>query len=132
MSIELAIANANAARVALLEATTGLEEAILRDSTARMRLVGAREEYEADEAEIIHELVYTADGKNAEQRKAQVDLGLIRARADGALSGKWAIYSEAQGWAEGTKANLDIATRRYRTAETIANLQAAILNALSL
>lgn len=108
-----------------------LELAMERESLTRAAYVTAKRDYEDAEAEIAFELVHTADGRNAEARKAQVDIGLIRARADGALRTLWGRMLAAQADADAAKLACDQMARRFRATEAAADLTAAMLKAAS-
>jgi hypothetical protein len=115
----------------LSSAVRDLELAMEREALTRRAFANAKQDYADSEAEIQFELVHTADGKNAEQRKAQVDVGLIRARNEGALRKEWARMLAAQTEADDAKLALDQATRRYRAVEAVAELTTAMLRSLS-
>ena len=131
MLTETLLHDADAIRTSLQSAVRDLELAMERDSLTRRAHTAAKQDYQDAEAEIQFELVHTSDGKNAEARKAQVDVGLIRARNEGALRNEWRRMNAAQVEAEDAKLALDQATRRYRAVEAVAELTTAMLRSLS-
>ena len=131
MLTETLLRDADSVRTQLTAAVRDLELAMERDSLTRRAHTAAKQDYQDAEAEIQFELVHTSDGKNAEARKAQVDVGLIRARNDGALRKEWQRLLATQTEADDAKLALDQATRRYRAVESIAELTTAMLRSLS-
>lgn len=131
MLTDTLLKDAESVRNSLQSAVRDLELAMERDSIARRAYADAKLAYGDNEAEIQFELVHTSDGKNAEARKAQVDVGLIRARNDGALRNEWRRMNVAQTEADDAKLALDQATRRYRAIEAVAELTTAMLHSLS-
>lgn len=129
--LEALVRDAEHIRSQLNATARDLELAMEREAVARRAAQEAKQTYQDAEAEILFELVHGADGKNAEQRKAQVDIGLIRARADGALRQMWGRMLAAQADADAAKLALDQMARRYRAVESAAELTTAMLRALS-
>lgn len=131
MLADTLLRDAESVRTQLSSAVRDLELAMERESIARRAYSDAKQNYNDAEAEIQFELVHTSDGKNAESRKAQVDVGLIRARNEGALRKEWQRMNVAQTEADDAKLALDQATRRYRAIEAVAELTTAMLHSLS-
>ena len=131
MLTDTLLKDADSVRTQLTAAVRDLELAMERESITRRANVNAKQDYGDAEAEIQFELVHTVEGKNAEARKAQVDVGLIRARNEGALRKEWARMLAAQAEADDAKLALDQATRRYRAVEAVAELTTAMLRSLS-
>lgn len=130
MIADTLIRDAETIRQALSDTARDLNLALERDAAARRVHAETKQSYGDAEAEIIFELVHSADGKNAEQRKAQVDIGLIRSRNDGALRSLWGRMVNAQYDAESAKVALEQMLRRYRAVEAAAELTTAMLHAL--
>lgn len=129
--LENIVRDAENVKLQVQTAVRDLEMAMERESMARRVFVESKQAYQDAEAEISFELVHTADGKNAESRKAQVDIGLIRARNDGALRGAWGRMLSAQNEADAARLALDQMIRRFRAVEAVADLTTAQLRALS-
>ena len=108
-----------------------LELAMEREQLTRRAAADAKRDYEDAEAEIRFEAIHTAEGKNAEQRSAAVDVAMIRARADGALRVLWGRMLAAQAEADAAKLASDQMARRFRATEAAADLTAAMLKAAS-
>lgn len=123
--------DADSVKAQLFAAERDLALAMERELTSRQMYAGLKQSYQDAEAEIAFELQMNADGKNAEQRKAQVDIGLIRARNEGPLTGAWRRMIGAQNEADAAKLALDQMARRYRAIETVADLTTAQLRAVS-
>lgn len=122
--------DADSVKAQLFAAERDLALAMERELTSRQMYAGLKQSYQDAEAEIAFELQMNADGKNAEQRKAQVDIGLIRSRNDGALRSLWGRMVNAQYDAESAKVALEQMLRRYRAVEAAAELTTAMLHAL--
>lgn len=131
MLTETMIRDAESIRNSLSAAVRDLELALDRDMFARRTLTDAKQLYGDAEAEVKFELIHGVEGRNAEQRSAAVDIGLIRSRNEGALFHTWAHLLASQNAADEAKVALEQMSRRYRATETAADLIANMLRALS-
>ena len=123
------IADAADIRNALHAAVTDLEMAIEAEATVRRTAKEARESYEAAEAEFVAETLPACDAKNAEGRKAQLDVALVAARRAGVLAATFARMNAAAYDSEDAKMALEQASKRFRATESAADLTAAMLRA---
>jgi hypothetical protein len=129
--LENTIRDAENIKVQITTTVRDMELAMERDAQTRRAFAEAKRNYDDMEAEIKFELIHSAEGRNAEQRSAQVDVGLIRARADGALRGAWGRMLATQNEADAAKVALDQMICRFRAIEAVADLTTAQLRALS-
>lgn len=131
MLTDTMIRDAETIRAALGNAARDLELALERDAAARRAHTEAKQAYQDAEAEVAFELLHTADGRNAEVRKAQADIGLIRARNSGGLRTLWQRLLVAQNEADAAKVALEQMSKRYRATEAAAELTTGMLRAVS-
>ena len=129
--LENMIRDAEGIRDNLSRAVRDLELAMEQDAAARRVLTEAKQDYQDAEAEVAFELLHTSTGKNAEMRKAETDIGLIRSRNEGALHRLWINLIVAQNKADSARLALDQMTKRYRAIESAAEITTAMLRALS-
>lgn len=107
------------------------ELAYENEALARRAYTEAKQAYEDAEAEFSFEAMQSIEGKNAETRKAALDVALIKARTAGPLASLWRQKVAAQYAADNTKMALDQCLRRWRALEAVADLSTAQLRALS-
>lgn len=131
MLTETIINDAQTIRDNLSRAERDLELAMERDAVARRALTDTKRDYQDAEAEIKFELWHSAAGSNDKLRSAEVDLGLVRARTQGALVPTWRRLLVAQNEAEAATTALEQMKTRYRATETAAEITTAMLRALS-
>ncbi len=112
-------------------ASGDLELALYRETQARRVAVETKRTYEDAEVEVVAEAMFTADAKNAEGRKAQVDVALVRSRTGGALAQPYAMMLAADGDWQNAKMALDQCSKRYRSIEAAAELSSSILRAVA-
>ena len=116
---------------ALGEAVTNLELALEADVSARRTAREAKDAYQDSESEFAAEALFAANGKNAEQRKAEVDVALVKARTSGPLAYRWQQMNAARNDADNAAMTLEQCSKRFRATEAAADLTAAMLKAAS-
>lgn len=94
-------------------------------SVAARKATELKRAYEQAEAEFLAEVMLTADGKNAEQRKAQVEAALMKARSAGALARPYAMMTSARYEADDTEMAREQMAIRFRASEVAGQMQAA-------
>lgn len=117
-------------RNALAESVRDLELALENEATARREAKDAKTMYDEAEAEFAAEATFAATGSNAEKRKAEVDMALIKARRHSEpLATLWARMNNAAYAADDAKVALEQCSKRFRATEAAADLTAAMLRA---
>lgn len=95
----------------------------------------AKAAYDAAEAEFVFDLVFNSEdyakAKNAEAREIVKDNALVVARSAGALAGPWRILSECATAFENAQMAYEQAEVRFKAVRVVAELQAAMLIALT-
>lgn len=94
-------------------------------SAAARKATELKRAYEQTEAEFLVEITLTADGKNAEQRKAQVEAALMKARSTGTLARPYAMMNAARYEADDTEMAREQMAIRFRASEVAGQMQAA-------
>ena len=116
---------------ALSEAISNLELALEADAKARRTMKEANQIYQDGEAEITAEVMFGGKGTNKEQRMAEVDVALVKARTSGPLVYKWQQMNAARNDADNAAMTLEQCSKRFRATEAAADLTAAMLKAAS-
>ena len=116
-------------RNALADAAQNLELAIANEAAKRRTAKELRAMYEEAEAEFTVEATFGATGSNAEKRKAEVEVAVVKARRDGVLSRLYAQMNAAAYDHEDGKSALTQMEVRFRATEAAADLTAAMLRA---
>lgn len=114
---------------AVYENARNLELAQDNECQCRRVAAEAKQAYQDAEAEVLAVAMLNADGKNAEQRKAQVDLVLIRSRQTGELALPYAVMVAADYQWQDAKMALEQAIARFSAVRHVADLHAQMLRA---
>ena len=132
MNTQTMVQEAGAVRSSLMEAMGDLTLAMENDMQAREAARNAKQNYEDGELEVAADALVNATGKNAETRKAEVDLILVRARQQGgALFALWHNSLNATYAAQDTSMALEQAKARFTAVKHATDLTAAMLNAMA-
>lgn len=115
----------------LSKATQTLDEALMLEHSARQAAIVQKANADDMEAEVMYEVIFTAEGKNAEQRDAHVKLRMSRERSGGALVHCTASLANAQRAHEDAKLELERAARRVKAAEITARLLGDVLRSIA-
>lgn len=129
--LETMIRDAENIRSDVHRASDDLAYALEAEATARRIAGETKRQYEDAEAEVTAEAMFAADAKNAEGRKAQVDVALVRSRTAGALAKPYAMMLAADADWQNAKMALEQMSKRFRAAEAAADLTAAILRSVA-
>lgn len=96
----------------------------------------AKETYEQQEAEFVVDVMFTDEryskAKNAEARKAVMDVCLIEARNSGPLARPWRVMNDAKNSHDATDMAYTQMEARFKAVRVAAGLQEALLRAASL
>ena len=125
--LEILLQDGREIRDYLGEAISNLELAIEAEHKARRQAKEASQFYQDAEAEFLMDLAI--DGKNAEERKRQMDAALVKARNYNGLARPWAQKNAAAYNAEDAAMALEQASKRFSATRAAAELTAAMLNA---
>lgn len=129
--LEHYIEEARDTRSKIVQSAYDLSLALEREAQARRIAGEAKRDYEALESEVSAEAMFAADAKNAEGRKAQVDVALVRSRQSGVLAQPYARMVAADYEAQDAKMALEQMAKHFKAIEIAADLSASILRAVA-
>lgn len=135
MLIRTMVDEARRVQSALAEDMFTMTMAIEQRQFAMQAHKTAKTAYDAAEAEFLFDMTMTNDrylaAKNAEQREIVKDKALVVARDAGALASAWRILTECTTALENAQMAYDQAEARFKGVRIAAELQAAMLIALT-